>query len=248
MNLRLLGLLGLLGFPLLAQDTNIRTTVPLVVIPTSVTDASGQTINGLSASDFLVLDDGHPRTVHVDTSDDPLAPVSLVVAIQSSDISSAALAKLRKVGAMIPQAVVGEGGEAAVITFDDHVSVVQDFTNGADRISDVFQDFKPADNSGGRMIDAVAKGLDMLGTRPAPRRANILIIGETRDRGSESKLDDVLSKAQRLGVTIYSLSYSAYLTPFTAKPEDYSPPRDGGPNLLAIFTETARLGKKNTVE
>lgn len=123
------------------------------------------------------------------------------------------------------------------------MTVAQDFTKDADRISDVFRDFKSSDNSGGRMIDAVAKALDMLANRPGPRRANILIIGESRDRGSESKLGDLLIKSQRSGATIYSLSYSAYLTPFTAKPEDYSPPHGGELNLLAIFT-----AKKNTVE
>ncbi len=248
MRARFLACFALAAIALAAQQTSIQTTVPLVVIPASVTDRNGQPIDGLNASDFIVLDDGQPRTVHVNTSEEALAPVSLVVAIQSSDVSSAALSKIRKVGAMISQAVAGENGEVAIITFDDHVNVVQDFTKDADAISDVFRDFKPADNSGGRMIDAVAKAVEMLKNRPGARRGNILIIGETRDRGSESKLSDVLIETQRSGVTIYSLSYSAFLTPFTAKPGDYSPPREGDLNLLAIFTEPARLAKKNTIQ
>lgn len=117
MKLVSLSWLAVLAMTAAAQNTSIRTTVPLVVVPASVTDRAGHSIDGLTAADFVVLDDGHARTVHVDTSDDALAPVSLVVAVESSDLSCAALAKIRKVGAMIPEAVVGDGGEAAIITF-----------------------------------------------------------------------------------------------------------------------------------
>ncbi|HEY3937074.1 MAG TPA: VWA domain-containing protein [Bryobacteraceae bacterium] len=147
---------------------------------------------------------------------------------------------------MIPEAVVGANGEAAIVTFDDHVNVVQEFTTDADAISNIFRQLKPADNRGGRMIDAVEEALKLLANRPGPRRANILIIGESRDRGSEEKLSDLLAEIQRTGVTLYSLTYSAYLTPFTTKAGDYTPPDGGG--LLTAITETSRLAKRNTAE
>lgn len=155
---------------------------------------------------------------------------------------------------MIPQAVVGEGGEAAIMAFDDHVRVLQDFTTDPDAIADAFATFKPGSSSGGRMIDAAAKALDMLSHRPGLRRLNLLVISESRNRGSESKLTDLLAKAQRSGVTIYGLTYSAYWTAFTTKPGDYAPPEmDDAPSVLytmpltAILAETARAAKKSTI-
>ncbi len=145
---------------------------------------------------------------------------------------------------MIPEAVAGANGEAAIVTFADEVRVVQNFTSDADAISDVVQDLKPADSGKGRMVDAVAKALEMLAARPKPARSAILIVGESKDRGSESKLNELLPKIQRSGATIYSLTYSAYLTPFTTRGGEYSPPDSGG--LLAAITETARLGKQST--
>ena len=236
----------LFGIGLFGQEATIRTTVPLVVLPTSVTDRHGRFINGLNASDFVLLEDGKPRQIRVDVMESGLAPVALVTAIQTSDISLSALGKIRKVGVMIPEAVVGANGEAAVVTFDDRVRVMQDFTTDSDAISKAFRALKPADNSGGRMIDAIAQSLKMLATRPGPRRANILIIGESRDRGSEGKLDDLVAAIQRTGVTVYCLTYSAYLTPFTTKAAEYTP--TGGGGLLRAITETARLAKQNTVE
>ena len=230
---------------LFAQDTTIRTTVPLVVLPTGVTDRRGHPIPGLTASDFVLLDNARPKPVNADVIESGLAPIALVVLIQTSDISLSALAKIRKVGAMIPEAVVGENGEAAVVTFDERINVVQDFTRDADQITSAFAGLKPSDAMGGHMIDAVDQALTLLAHRPGSRRSNILIIGESKDRGSKSKLTDLQGKLQHTGVTIYALPYSAYLTPFTTKPEDYAP---SGGNLLTGIVELARLAKQNTAD
>ncbi len=90
-----------------AQDTTIRTKVPLVVVPTSVTDRQNHPIESLGEGDFLLLDNGRPRPVRVDLSDSDSAPIALVLAIQSSGFSEPAIKKLRKTAAVISQAVLG---------------------------------------------------------------------------------------------------------------------------------------------
>jgi hypothetical protein len=52
-----------------------------------------------------------------------------VILVQTSDLSNSALIKIRKTGAMIQQAVLGAKGEAAVLTFSDDVTLVQNFTS-----------------------------------------------------------------------------------------------------------------------
>jgi VWFA-related protein len=229
------------------QQKPIRAGTQLVVLPTSVTDQHGRPIEGLSSADFIVLDSGKRRPVQVDTEESGLAPIALVTLIQTSDISLSALGKIRKVGTMIPDAVVGANGESAVVTFDSQVKLLCDFTPDADAISRAFEDLKPADNNGGRMIDAVDESLRMLAKRRQDTRAIIVIVGESRDRGSEGKLADLLAKLRNRGVAIYSLTYSAYLTPFTTKADEYTPPPSRG-GLLEAITETARLAKQNTVK
>lgn len=230
------------GF-LFAQQPTIRTTVPLVTVPVSVTDSHARSIYGLEASDFVLRDDGKPRPVRVDVVDYGLAPVALVTAVQTSGMSLSALAKIRKVGSMITGAVVGANAEGAVLTFGDEVKLAQDFTADPDLVEKAFRALKPEDTTKGRMLDAVNQALKMLAQRPGPRRAGILIIGESKDRGSKAKLSDLIPEIQRAGVTIYSLTYSAYLTPFTTRPEDYQP--TGG--VLPVI-EFARLFKQNTAE
>lgn len=95
---------------------------------------------------------------------------------------------------MIQQAVLGANGEAAVITFSDAVTLVQDFTSSPEQLSDAFHELKRADSGQGRMLDAVSKALDLLATRPGSAASSILIIGENKDRASETKLNALLQR------------------------------------------------------
>lgn len=242
-----LALLGLGGVSA-GQDTTIRTTVPLVIVPASVTDTHGRSIDGLSAQDFVLLDDGVRRRIRVDASDQVIAPLRVVVAIGASDVSQSALLKIRKVGIMVPEAVVGANGEAAVIQYDDEVRVTQEFTRNPDAIKQGFMAVKPSGSKDARMLDAVDKALDMVNSRQGMRRAAILVIGESKDRGSKTKLDTLLDKLQRSGTTVYGLSYSTYLTPFTTSASEYQAANGGYPDPLLGITELARLAKRNAME
>jgi VWFA-related protein len=235
--------LSLFALSVPAQDTVIRTTVPLVTIPVSVTDAKGNPVDGLSANDFLLLDNGKRRPVTVDVLESGISPISLVAVVQTSNMSLAAIAKIRRIGSMIPLAIVGANGAAALITYDAEVKLVQDFTSDADAMSEAFSRLKPADATTGHMLDAVDSALDLLAEQPGGRRRSILIIGEAKDRGSQAKLDTIVQKLQRTGTTVYSMNYSKLLTPFTMKPDEYEPTGD----YLQAMIELARLAKRNTM-
>jgi hypothetical protein len=47
-------------------------------------------------------------------------------------------------------------------------------------------------------------------------------------------------------VTIYNLAYSAYLTPFTTKASEYSPPEGGGGWILDSVAEAVHATKQDT--
>jgi VWFA-related protein len=229
------------------QPLTIRTEVPLVVLPVTVTDSRGRSIDGLTAADFIVLDNGKPRQAQVDSSDALTSPVALAAVLQTSDISAPVLAKLRKIGGMIEEGVSGERGEAAVIGFSSEPKVLQGFTSDANKIDDAFRDLRGSGNTSGCMLDALELALNLLSERPRNPRREILLISESRDRGSKAKLRDVVEHAQRLNVTIYSLSYSVYTTAFTTKPSDTTQ-SPAGTGYLGLITEPARLAKTNTVE
>jgi len=238
-------------FPLLAQQpdpsTTIRANVPLVLAPVTVTDKKGNFIDGLKVEDFRLNDEGVPQQIRMDTSDTVLAPVSLMVLIQASGISAPVLARTEQVGGMIKPLVIGERGKAAVIEFDDEIRVRTDFTADSSVIRTAFEGTRSRSIRTARLIDAVVEGVKMLDTRPPNNRRVMLILSESRDRGSKSKLSDAIELAQRAGVAVYPATYSVQGSTFVSKPAD-SPSMPGGDNnvdLLGGAIELGRIGKTN---
>ena len=230
------------------QDETIRTSVHLVLVPVTVTDAKGKTIDGLTASDFVLYDDGVPqRQFQVDTSDTVVAPVAMVVAIQSSAISQAALEKIHKVGSMFQPLIAGEKGQAAVLAYDNEVRLVQDFTRDSGAIAGAFESINGRTLKTAHMFDAIMEGVKMLKNKPEPYRRMMLVIGESRDRGSKAKLDQAIEAAQRANVTMYPMTYSAQATAWTAKPED-TPPLPTGPDYAGAVVELMRMTTANAAE
>jgi VWFA-related protein len=242
-----------LFFPLLAQEpdnSTIRANVPLVLAPVTVTDKKGNFIDGLSVDDFRLTDDGVAQKIRMDTSDTVLAPVSLMVLIQASGISAPALARIERVGGLIKPLVIGQRGQAAVIEFDDEIRVRTEFTSDADLISAAFQRTRSRSIRTARLIDAVAEGVKMLDTRSPNNRRVMLVLSESRDRGSKGKLSEVIEQAQRAGVVVYAATYSVQGSTFLSSPST-SPSMPGGDdnvNILGGALELARIGKANVAD
>ena len=234
----------LLTTVLAAQEPTIRTTVPLVVAATTVADAAGKHIDGLTTEDFLLFDNRKQREIQVDVS---YLPISLVIAIQTSGISGPALEKIRKIGSMVGPLLVGERGDAAILSYGDEVRVLQDFTSDETKLSAAMRRLRTR-GSAGVAIDAVANGVRLLEGKPDGRRRVMLVIGESRDRSSKAKLDEVVSRAQLANVTIYTLSYSAMLTSLTERTPAPSTASSSNVDIGSMIREPARLAKQNIAE
>jgi VWFA-related protein len=243
MRLRLLCCFAAAG--LIAQERPFRTEIRVVQVPVTVTDAKGANVDGLKARDFLVLDDGASRTASLDVFGTGMAPISLTIAVQTSGISKPALAKVRRIGAMIQPLIIGRRGEAAVVTFNDEISWRLNFTSNQDAIQKALKSLEPGESTPARMqarmLDTVIDAADLMKDRKG--RRVLLLISETKDRGSHARLDQAVQAAEREGVEVYAATYSASGTTWLANPDDLPPP--SGTNYMAIFTELFRLGKTN---
>jgi VWFA-related protein len=231
------------------NDTpTIRANAHLVLVPVTVTDAKGKIVNGLKADDFVLYDDGVPqRQLQVDSSDTLLAPVALVVAIEASWISQPALEKIHKIGGMLQPLISGEKGQAAVLAYDDEVHVLQDFTRDSTKLVRAFESVEGRTIKTAKMLDAVMEGVTMLEKSPEADRRVMLIIGESRDRGSSIKLDRAVEAVQRASVSMYPLTYSAQTTAWTARPED-DPSIPMDPDYAGGIVEALRMTTRNAAD
>jgi VWFA-related protein len=199
-----------------------KSTVPLVVAPTTITDSKGRYVDGLEPEDLTLFDNNVPQATHMDWMS---YPIDLVVAVQTSDNSGAVIDKLGGSGILFTELLAGEKGRTAVISFSDDVKVHQDFTNNPDSVIHALRMLRK-EGSDAHILDALVQALDMLERGPSGRRRIVLMIAERRDRSSKAKLVDVMQRVERLNASVYWLTYSPFLEPFTVKPrtaEDLKP-------------------------
>ena len=200
-------LIALLLPALLAAQPILRVPVRLVVAPTSVTDRSGNFINGLTASDFQLYDNGVPQQIH---EDGDFLPISLGIAIQTN-LTKQTVERVRELGPLLGALVVGVGGEAAIFTFSDKLEVLQNFTPDLGRLTRTLRrvefSFGPV-----HVIDATLDAMRLLDQRPELRRRILLLISEPRDTptkpGSQSTLTDALADVAMSNTLIYWLNVS----------------------------------------
>lgn len=199
-----------------------KSTVSLVVAPTTVTDSKGRYVDGLTTQDLTLYDNNVPQAIQMDWM---MYPISLVVVVQTSANSGAVIDKMGGSGILFTQLLAADAGETAVISFSDRVQVHQDFTSDPESVIRALRMLRK-EGGNAQMLDALRQALLMLAARPAGRRRIILMIGEKRDRSSAAKLPGVMEQVQRLNATVYWLTYSPFLEPFTVKPktaEDLKP-------------------------
>ncbi len=192
-----------------------KSTVPLVVAPTTVTDAKGQLIDGLTEKDLILYDNNVPQAIQVDTLNNP---ISLAVVIQASANSAANLDKLRGSGSLFSDLLAADAGETAILSFSDTVRLAQDFTVDSGQLGRALRSLR-VQGTASALLDAVSDALHRLAARDPARRRVMLVIAERRDRSSKTALPDLLREGQLQNTTIYWLTYSAFLNPFTNRPK-----------------------------
>jgi VWFA-related protein len=201
---------GVLLLP--AQDsqppTPFKTTVNIVVAPTTVTDRDGNFIHGLQPQDFRLYDNESLQNIKVETS---YIPISLVVAIQANAGAEPVLDKIKTIGPIIEGLLAGEQGEVAVLAFDHRLRMMQDFTNDGAKVTAAIKKIN-AGSTTSRVVDAIGESVRMLRRRPADRRRVILLIAETRDGGSEGHVREVMTEAQINNIQAYTVNINRVVT------------------------------------
>jgi len=210
------------------KDTQakVKVRVALVNTPVTVRDGRRDMVHNLEARDFRITDNGVTQRIsHFDLGGDPL---SMVILLETSSRIEPLLPQVRKTGILFTQTVMGPTGEAAVVSFNDSVDKLQDFTTNADLLENTIAHLGEG-TSGSKLYDAMAVGVEMLSGRPQAtpdkpgRRRVLMILSEATDAGSEARLGEVLRQAQLANVTIYSVGLSTTRAELQAKPKDTRP-------------------------
>jgi len=195
-------------------EVTIRTTVNVVIAPTTVLDSRGRHVQGLKPHEFRLYDNGKLQDI---TEDIGFQPLSLVVCIQNSYHAEPAMDTVKKMGNLLRELVAGVDGEVAIVRFNNKVETLQDFTNDADKLSIALNKIYPA-GAQSRLNDAVNHAARMLRYKK-DRRKVILLISETLDRSSEVRPREVATNLQFYNIDVYTVNMSRLANMLTGKPQ-----------------------------
>ena len=213
-----------------------RANAQMVLVPVTVTDHKGKTVDGLRAKDFKILEDQVPQQIVSFTSEDAPCSVGLVLDISGSMRNTLDVAK--GVAHSFFQTANPED-EFLLLTVSTQPEAVSRFTTD---IGDL-EDSIGRTSSGGMtaLIDTVYLGLNQMRKANQPRRA-LLILSDGMDNYSRYSKGELMRVALEADVQIYAIIVSngsaggssggaPFRPSLIAKPIDQAREREG-PNLL----------------
>jgi VWFA-related protein len=174
-----------------------------VRVPVSVLDEAGQPVLGLQVSDFRVSDDEKPQPVTLFSAE--RRPLRIALAL---DVSRSMDNKMRQVESALSHFIdlLEPADEILVITFNDRVAAVQDFTSDRDRLAHVLDALEPS--GGTALYDAAYTAIEKVAAQPAESKA-VVLVTDGVDTSSATSFATLSEFARRAEVPVYSVGLDA---------------------------------------
>ena len=183
-----------------------------VRLPITVTDKKGQFISGLSANDFMVLEDKVPQKIDSFTSEENNNLPLYVAVLMDTSPSTAGKLKFEQESAKDFIYTVARARKDRVLfaTFDDQVTLRQDFTDRVELLDRAVDAVKKTGEKTA-LYDAIWEFCDQK-MRSAQGRRALVVITDGVDTYSRADINDAIDIAQRTETTIFAISTKAGLS------------------------------------
>jgi len=184
----------------------IKVNTTLVTLPVSVMDRDGRYIPNLQKEDFRLWEEGVEQKVAFFSSVDK--PFSLVLMIDTSgstrfrieDIQDAAITFVNQ---------LRPDDQVMVVSFDDSVRVLSEFTSDRYRLRDAIR--RTRTGNGTRLYDAVDMVINQRLSRISGRKAIILFTDGVDTTSRDSSYADNIRDAEELDALVYPVQYDTYM-------------------------------------
>jgi len=220
------------------QGSVFKTGVEMVALTVTVTDAKGQCMSGLSASDFAVFEDGIQQTVSLFGSEEIRVDVALILDTSSSMINALPIAKTAA-RALVDR--LRPADRAALIDVKGSTTIPLPFTDDRGRVAAAVTAMSARGTTA--LYDGVYVSLREFERerrqRPEIRRHALVVLSDGVDTSSHVTFDDVAHLARTLDVTIYTIALRDSVSTATAAPED--PVRRANWEMRTLAAETGGL-------
>ncbi len=237
-------LLALLSTTASPQETTLRSQTNLVLLPTLVKDSQGHVIYGLEAKDFMVEDDGVEQSARLDETPEG-QPISLVLAIQTGRRAPYEFPRMQGLKTMLDPIFAMGNARVTIVEFDSQVNLTRDFSADESLVDADLMNLQPG-NEGAGILDAIRYSVGLLQKEPDDRLRVLLLISETRDHGSHTKVEDAVAAIGQSNTLMYALAFSPGLSNIldTGRGNNKNEMHEGA-NFLDLAYRTAQLMRKN---
>ena len=183
----------------------IRINTTLVTLPVSVTDRDGRYIPNLRKEDFRLWEDGVEQNVAIFSSVDK--PFSVVLMLDTSgstrfrltDIQDAAITFVNQ---------LRQDDRVMVVSFDDQVRVLTEFTSDRARLRDAIRRTQPG--NGTKLYDALDLVMNQRLNSVAGRKAIVLFTDGVDTTSKHASYASNVRDAEELDALIYPVQYDTY--------------------------------------
>lgn len=243
--------LACLATPAQSQEPPAKSGEAKVVsLPVTVRDKRGEIVRNLTKDDFVLEEDGQPRTIGYFSPGANL-PLTLGLVVDTSMSQRNVVDAERKASqSFVGQILTESKDKAFLLHFDREVELLQDVTPSSEKMQSALELLKttqhqrensddnggsppasrtgsPTAHRGGRgrlLYDAIFLASDEVTKKQEGRKA-LLIVSDGVDRGSRTSLEKAIEAAQRSDTMVYSI-----LTADAHGEEggSYEHPRSGG--------------------
>jgi VWFA-related protein len=183
------------------QGFAFSTSVNLVNVAVTVTDAGGRFVPNLRREDFVVLEDGKPQPVSQFESE--RVPVSLGIALDTS--GSMAGPKIQAAQAALRRFLfdlLDPTDEAFLYRFDSRPELVQAWTTDRSAITRELGTIQP--RGGTAIYDTIAEAIPMTQAGTLKKKA-LVLISDGQDTSSHMRLDEVRQLIRESEVLVYAV-------------------------------------------
>lgn len=206
------------------QDEVVKLKTDLVAVDATVTDKDGNFIRNLKADDFTIYEDGVQQKLDFFEASEQAAltrPLAVVVAIdQSGSIKPEEIARQREATENFVRLVRPES-VFAVLSFNQDIRVLQDFTSDVRKVSSAFKKIGEVAGSS-RVFGSIDKAVSMLKNAPRFRQGRrlrrvVIVITDGYANDAPPEQSDLIRRANNAEVTVYSITLPSYESGGTSK-------------------------------
>jgi VWFA-related protein len=185
----------------------IKVRSNLVIVPVFVSNRHGIPVFELKANDFVLTDNGNIQEASLEQDPDS-QPLALAIVVETGGAGTTHLADYRELDSILEALVGNVEHRVAVITFDGKPHLIVPFSSNTEDASNALANLSAGDR-GAALLDAVTFAVGQLRQQLPEYRRAILLLCETIDQGSETKLNDAIRLISNTNTAIYSFAFSS---------------------------------------